>query len=527
MPSGFDPFDPLGESADPRRYFPLATGERLLAEIAAKVRDGSSPILLAGPSGVGKTLLLRVLAERERLNGQRVAYSPFLNLPPDECARWLLHLLGIHALRGPQAEAALLEDLRTPGGRPTLVIVDEIQAAPEVSVRKLADLARAGRPALSVVVAGNQGRALKRRLSALAPEVTLRFPESLPEAEIGALCGAILGHPELSPELREALSPARDEIVFAASGLPRILKAELEVRAQNYFVLRGPRRRMIEELCLDTWQAPAPAPPAAAPAPPAAAPAPPTPVLAPPRPALAPSTPALATPRRAPAPLTPALAATAPAPSRQRAPELPRKAPLRPAARETIGAWASVALREAERARARCAASALRAGRAARAQREVARAWGTRAAREAGFAAGRVARGAGSALVAAGRVALPAAALCALALFLRSDHRTETRMIAAASEAAGAQLAALPAPEPAPLPSGAAEGAASLPLRVQAQINARPWARIRIDGVDVGPTPLSRPLAPGIYRIDAEFADGRSLQRHVEIGPEQRFVALP
>ena len=136
-------------------------------------------------------------------------------------------------------------------------------------------------------------------------------------------------------------------------------------------------------------------------------------------------------------------------------------------------------------------------------------------------------RGAGSALVAAGRVALPAAALCALALFLRSDHQTETRMIAAASGAAGTQLAALPPPEPAPLPSRAAEGAASLPLRVQAQINARPWARIRIDGVDVGPTPLSRPLAPGIYRIDAEFADGRSLQRHVEIGPEQRFVALP
>jgi hypothetical protein len=62
---------------------------------------------------------------------------------------------------------------------------------------------------------------------------------------------------------------------------------------------------------------------------------------------------------------------------------------------------------------------------------------------------------------------------------------------------------------------------------VQAQINARPWARIRIDGVDVGPTPLSRPLAPGVYRIAAEFADGRSLQRSVAIGPERRFVALP
>ena len=51
--------------------------------------------------------------------------------------------------------------------------------------------------------------------------------------------------------------------------------------------------------------------------------------------------------------------------------------------------------------------------------------------------------------------------------------------------------------------------------------------RIRIDGIDVGPTPLTYPLAPGVYRIEAEFPDGRSVRRQVEIGPERRFVALP
>jgi hypothetical protein len=63
-----------------------------------------------------------------------------------------------------------------------------------------------------------------------------------------------------------------------------------------------------------------------------------------------------------------------------------------------------------------------------------------------------------------------------------------------------------------------------VPVRVQ--VNARPWARIRIDGVDVGPTPLSRPLTPGVYSFDAEFPDGRRVQKRIDVGPAQRFVSL-
>jgi hypothetical protein len=236
--------------------------------------------------------------------------------------------------------------------------------------------------------------------------------------------------------------------------------------------------------------------------------------------------------------------------------ELPRAAAAQrtgsAAARETIGAWAGHALREAERLRGRGAATARRArreadrlrvrsavaaqraSRAARARGEVALAWSTRAAGEADRLARRGARGAaaslaeaGPAFVAARRAALPAALLAALALFAPADHGSGTQEAAATYRTAAAQPVQLLVPEPRDLPGSAAEAAVSLPIQVLAQINARPWARIRIDGVDVGPTPLSHRLAPGVYRIDAEFADGRSLRRSVAIGPEQRFVALP
>jgi hypothetical protein len=64
-------------------------------------------------------------------------------------------------------------------------------------------------------------------------------------------------------------------------------------------------------------------------------------------------------------------------------------------------------------------------------------------------------------------------------------------------------------------------------LFVGVQVNARPWAQIRVDGRDVGATPLRVPLPPGAYDFEAALPDGQTLQRRVEIGPAQRFVAFP
>lgn len=75
-----------------------------------------------------------------------------------------------------------------------------------------------------------------------------------------------------------------------------------------------------------------------------------------------------------------------------------------------------------------------------------------------------------------------------------------------------ASLVTLPAPSP----------------QIRVQVNARPWARLRVDGVDAGSTPLSHlRLAAGPHDFEAQFPDGRVLHRRIEIGPEQRFVSLP
>jgi hypothetical protein len=64
--------------------------------------------------------------------------------------------------------------------------------------------------------------------------------------------------------------------------------------------------------------------------------------------------------------------------------------------------------------------------------------------------------------------------------------------------------------------------------RHDVQVNAQPWARIRIDGQSVGVTPLIRRNVPsGEHEFEATFPDGRKLRRKVEIGPDSRFVSFP
>lgn len=70
---------------------------------------------------------------------------------------------------------------------------------------------------------------------------------------------------------------------------------------------------------------------------------------------------------------------------------------------------------------------------------------------------------------------------------------------------------------------------AAPPVRtVRLSVNARPWARVRIDGREVGVTPLADlPVAPGRHRVRAELPDGRSHERVVEVGERDLYLSFP
>ena len=92
--------------------------------------------------------------------------------------------------------------------------------------------------------------------------------------------------------------------------------------------------------------------------------------------------------------------------------------------------------------------------------------------------------------------------------------------------------ASAPSDEPAPplavaaATAGAPAAAAPEPVRVH--VNARPWARISVDGEEIGVTPLGNvPLEPGVRRFRAELADGRIIEREVTISTASRRITFP
>ncbi|RIL01322.1 MAG: hypothetical protein DCC71_18095, partial [Proteobacteria bacterium] len=92
-------------------------------------------------------------------------------------------------------------------------------------------------------------------------------------------------------------------------------------------------------------------------------------------------------------------------------------------------------------------------------------------------------------------------------------------------------------PEPAPAARESADAAAAgagepvalaAAATVLVHVNALPWARIEVDGRDLGLTPLGNvPLASGTRRFRAEMPDGRVIEREIAVGPDNRRVIFP
>jgi hypothetical protein len=81
-------------------------------------------------------------------------------------------------------------------------------------------------------------------------------------------------------------------------------------------------------------------------------------------------------------------------------------------------------------------------------------------------------------------------------------------------------------------PRGVEPSAAEAPLGdaiglLAVQINASPWANVEVDGIDLGATPLANiPLFAGAHSFRATMPDGRVIERTIEIDAERRFISF-
>ena len=149
----FEPLaDPFGLRADPDRYVPRPATERALDELERGVLLSDRPVVLFGPPGIGKTLLLRVLGRR-LATSFRSAYLPYPLLKPGEICRWaLMELEEVHT---GDPEAALLEAARRTGEQDlgVLLLIDDADALPLRTAERLFEMFHQCQGDLRIVMA--------------------------------------------------------------------------------------------------------------------------------------------------------------------------------------------------------------------------------------------------------------------------------------------------------------------------------------------------------------------------------------
>jgi len=226
------------ESCDPQIYIPRRASEDVLRCLAALVRDGEPVIVLHGPAGIGKSMLLRVQGERFE-SERRCAYVSITDSPEPELSHRILDLLSEPSAEDP-AQALIRAAAAAADGQPRLLLlIDHANLAPIESSLQLARAARTAAPHLSVIfaVADEDGaEEFAETLSAEAPVTTLSFNEPMNPQEATAYVRLRLARTQIPAELRARLDSRAMRWLSegARAALPRDINRRAAELLKNY-----------------------------------------------------------------------------------------------------------------------------------------------------------------------------------------------------------------------------------------------------------------------------------------------------
>ena len=215
--------NPFRDCADPGNAIPSAACDRALVALEHAIVALRNPIVLLGPVGAGKTLLLRRIVEQPPLS-IRTVFLPWLNVPAEEVIPWIRAFADTE---GPEDDFLGATRAFQSRGLRTLLLVDEVQNMPRDSAERLAELVSGVGPAAQVILAGMDGRSLRAAVAAfpggaeyveLACEVT---PKEV-ATWVHNTCNA--------EQLLLLNDPDWVEVVQRAKGVPRLVRWELERR---------------------------------------------------------------------------------------------------------------------------------------------------------------------------------------------------------------------------------------------------------------------------------------------------------
>ena len=217
--------DAFGLTADPAAYVPRLALESALTELVDAMSGTPACAALIGEPGLGKTLLLRVLAER--LEGAfDCLYVPFPRLDPAEFWAWVATALGLGRRDGDRPAVLEYARQRAADGHGLVLLVDDAGGLPLETRSALIDACRSPGFALVMTFTGNDRTRLVD-LPAYVQRIELGPPMTL--AETRAYVRSRLRRVDPQQVIAERLDAARmAELHEASAGVPARLHVLLD-----------------------------------------------------------------------------------------------------------------------------------------------------------------------------------------------------------------------------------------------------------------------------------------------------------
>jgi type II secretory pathway predicted ATPase ExeA len=193
--------EPFGFTANPAAYIPREATERALSQLLEAARGPERVAALTGPPGLGKSLLLHLLAERLEEEVHPV-FLPYGALTPDDLCAYALDRLGSPRTDDPvgvlKAYARHLKEQSSA----LLLLIDDTGAVPLFTLRWLSDLLRSSDGSMrgvfavtddvnsgAVVAALGSAVAVVRLANPMTPEETASYVEA--HLAVGRVSGAV------------------------------------------------------------------------------------------------------------------------------------------------------------------------------------------------------------------------------------------------------------------------------------------------------------------------------------------------